>query len=244
MNVLVVDDHEIFRDGLRTVIESRGDARVVAEASTVREATALLDTLQFDLMTLDLTMPGANGVSLLREMRRRGLRQRVLVLTMHTDPDVAAEAFACGAGGFALKSDSRAALLEAIDRVMRGERFIAAGLPEAQIDRFLQTQPSAFDASGPLAVLSAREREIFDLLVRGYGNDGIATELSISRRTVDTHRTHVFGKLGVHSMSELLRFGFRQQFIRESGGAGEVPAALSAPRATNDSTSTTTKQAR
>jgi DNA-binding NarL/FixJ family response regulator len=223
IGVLIVDDHEIFRDGLRTVIESRGNARVVAEASSVREATALLDSVEFDLLTLDLTMPGANGVSLIREMRRRGCRQRILVLSMHADADIAAEAFACGAAGFALKSDSRAALWEAIDRVMSGERFVAGSLPQATIDRFLLTRPSAFEASGALAVLSAREREVFDLLVRGYGNDAIASELFISRRTVDTHRTHVFGKLGVHSIGELLRFGFRQQFVRERGGSGDAP---------------------
>jgi len=224
LRVLVVDDHEIFRDGLRTVIESRANATVVAEATSVREGLLLLDTVEFDLVILDLTMPGANGISLVREMRRRGCRQRILVLTMHADADIAAEAFACGAGGYALKSDSRSTLLEAIDRVMRGERSVAPSLPVDQIDRFLLSQPSAFDASGALAVLSAREREIFDLLVRGYGNEAIATELSIARRTVETHRTHVFGKLGVHSISELLRLGFRQQFVRENeGGVGIAP---------------------
>ena len=228
LKVLVVDDHEIFRDGLRTVIESRANASVVAEASSVREATALLDTLAFDLVILDLTMPGANGISLVREMRRRGCRQRVLVLTMHADADIVAEAFACGAAGFALKTDSRATLLAAIECVMSGERFVAASLPVEQIDRFLLSRPSAFDASGALAILSAREREIFDLLVRGYGNDAIAVELSIARRTVDTHRTHVFAKLGVHSISELVRFGFRQQFVRESEGAVEAAPGKSA----------------
>ncbi len=222
LDVLVVDDHEVFRDGLRTVIESQPNARIVAEASSVREATALLDTLVFDLLILDLTMPGVNGISLVREMRRRGCRQRILVLTMHADADIAAEAFACGAAGFALKSDSRATLLGAIDRVMRGERFVAPTLPIDRIDRFLSARPSAFDASGVLAVLSAREREVYDLLVRGYENGGIAIELSISRRTVDTHRTHVFNKLGVHSIGELLRFGFRKQLVRESEGAVEA----------------------
>jgi DNA-binding NarL/FixJ family response regulator len=222
LNVLVVDDHEVFRDGLRTVLESRADFRVVGEASSVREATSLLDTLAFDLIVVDLTMPGAGGLSLLREMHRRGCQQRILVLTMHADADIAAEAFACGAAGFALKSGSRLELLAAIDCVMSGQRFVAPGLPRAQIDRFLQSQPSAFEASGALAVLSAREREVFDLLVRGYDNGAIAAELSIARRTVDTHRSHVFSKVGVHSIGELMRFGFRQQFVRETEGGQQV----------------------
>ena len=220
--VLIVDDHEIFRDGLRTVVESRPGTVVVAEASSTREAMALLDTLAFDLLTVDLTMPGSSGFSLVREMRRRGCTQRILVLTMHADAESAAEGFAAGANGFALKSDSRAALLDAIDRVLKGERFIAASLRKESVDGFSKIAPSIFDAVGPLAVLSSREREIFDLLSRGYGNDEIGTELCISRRTVDTHRTHIFKKLGVHSITELLRFGFRQQLGRESDGVADL----------------------
>jgi two-component system, NarL family, response regulator NreC len=236
VRVVLVDDHEIFRDGLRTIIESRPGARVVGEASSVREATALLETLAFDLLILDLTMPGSNGIALLREMRRRHAPQRVLVLSMHGAADIAAEALAAGASGFALKSDSRLALLDAVDQVMRGERFVAASLPVDAIERFLEAQPSAFAAAGPLAVLSAREREVFDLLVRGYDSDAVAVELCISRRTVDTHRTHVFLKLGVHTFAELLRFGFRNRLLRDGMGdleltAAEQPTTLESKRA-------------
>jgi two-component system response regulator NreC len=210
LRVFIVDDHEIFRDGLRTVVESRKNATVVAEAATVREALARLPGVEFDLLIVDLTMPGMNGTALIREARRLGLRQRVLVLTLHADADIAADAFAAGADGFALKSDSRAVLLAAIDEVMRGQRFVAESVPRERIDRFLHAMTCS-DAAGPFAVLSVREREIADFLMRGYGNVEIARELCISPKTVETHRTHVFSKLRVHSLAELLRFGYRQR---------------------------------
>lgn len=222
MRVIVVDDHEIFREGLRTVIESAGYARIVAEASSVRAAYPLLETIEFDLLIVDLAMPGVSGLSLVRELRRRRQSQPILVLTMHADADVAAEAFAAGASGFALKSDSRAALLDAVGSVARGERFVAASLPLETIESFLRSRPRSTDALGPLAVLTAREREVFDLLARGYSNDEIAAELCVSLKTVDSHRTHVFSKLHVHSLGELLRFGFRHRLV--SAGAGDLDA--------------------
>ena len=218
---MIVDDHEIFRDGLRTIIESRGDARIVAEAATVREAYALLDKVEFDLLVVDLSMPGVNGLSLIRELRRREHRQPILVLTMHSDADVAAEAFAAGASGFALKSDSRAQLLEAVGRVERGERFIAPSIPIEDVDRFFGGEPAA--AIGPLAALTVREREVCDLLLRGYGNDAIADELHVSLKTVDSHRTRIFKKLGFHSIGELLRFGFRNRLVANGVAGDEEP---------------------
>ena len=236
LRVLVVDDHEIFRDGLRTLLESRRETIVAAEASSTREATILLDKVDFDLLVVDVTMPGSSGISLVRELRRRGSRQRILVLTMHAEADSAAEAFAAGADGFALKADSRAVLLDAIDRVVKGERFVAASLPRERIDRFLAAAPSAFDTWRPLSVLTVREREIFDLLSRGYGNEQMARELCISRRTVDTHRTHIFRKLGVHSIGELLRFGFRQQHVRDGAAADDLPQVADPAKSEPEST--------
>jgi DNA-binding NarL/FixJ family response regulator len=213
VRVFIVDDHEIFRAGLRMVIESMSDACFAAEASSVREACTLLDKVDFDLLVVDLAMRGLSGMSLVRELRRRGKRQPILVLTMHGDADLAAEALAAGATGFALKSDSRESLVEAVKRVSRGERFIAASLPLATIESFLNARPRSTDTTGPLAALSPREREVFDLLVRGYTNVAIASELCVSLKTVDTHRTHVFGKLHVHSLGELLLFGFRHRLV-------------------------------
>ena len=216
LRIFIVDDHEIFRDGLRTIIESSGHARVVAEASTVREAYQLLETVEFDMLVVDISMPGVNGISLIRELRRRKNRQPILVLTMYSGAEMAVEAFAAGATGFALKSDSRVQILEAVSSVGRGERFVAESLPLETIEAFLAKRPRSTSASGPLELLTVREREVFDLLMRGYDNQAIAAELCVSLKTVDSHRTKTFSKLRVHSIGELLRFGFRHRLLYET----------------------------
>jgi DNA-binding NarL/FixJ family response regulator len=223
VRVLVVDDHEIFRAGLRTVIESQRGFSVVAEAATTREACQLLDGAHFDLIVVDLAMPGASGMSLIREIRRLKRTEPILVVTSHSEADLAAEALAAGATGFALKSDRSDALVEAVERVTRGERFISTSLPLGTIESFLRRRPHAGESIGPLAVLSPREREVCDLLVRGYSNDSIASELCISIKTVDSHRTHIFEKLQVHSLCELLRFAFRHRLIAAGVAAGGDP---------------------
>jgi len=212
---LLVDDHETFRVGLRTVIEANAAYRVVAEASTVREALRRLDEEELDVVVLDLTMPGSSGLAMIREMRRQKRSERILVLTMHVTADVAAEAFAAGATGFASKADSAQSLQEAVGAVARGERYIAGSLPIKTIDDFLRRRPRSSDAPGPIGMLSAREREIFNLLTRGYSPAEIADELFISAKTVDTHQTRIFAKLRVHSRFELLRFAFRHHLVTD-----------------------------
>ena len=211
----LVDDHETFRIGLRTVIEANAKYRVVAEAASVREASQRLDKTPFDVLVVDLSMPGSSGLALVREMRRRKRAEHILVLTMHVTPDVAAEAFAAGAIGFAGKADSARSLREAIDAVARGERYVTTSLPLEAIDEFLRSRPRSATATGPLVALSAREREIFDLLARGYSQEEIGTELFISPKTVDTHQTRIFRKLQLHSRFELLRFAFRHQLVSD-----------------------------
>jgi DNA-binding NarL/FixJ family response regulator len=205
--VLIVDDHEVYRAGLRAVMDSQPGFRVVGETDRVREAYVLIERAEFDLLIVDYTLPGMCGLALVRELRRLGRKQPILVLTMHCDDAVAAEVLAAGANGFVLKSDSRLTLLEALERVARGHRFISPKLSIARIESLLQRQERG-SVGGPLAPLSAREREIFGMFVRGLDNMAIAKELCISARTVETHRGHIFVKLNLHSMAELVRFAF------------------------------------
>jgi DNA-binding NarL/FixJ family response regulator len=217
IKIVVVEDHEIFRDGLRALIESRPGYRVVAESDRERDARAVIARVAFDLLITDLSLPGTSGMALVREMRRLRRPEPILLLTMHVSADVAAEALRAGANGYALKCDSRPMLLEAIERVVAGGRYISPSLPSDAVDSFLQRRRGGITSA--MDLLSAREREIFDLFVRGYDNETAATELSISTKTVETHRGHIFSKLRVHSMSDLVRFAFRHQLLR----AGDVP---------------------
>ena len=223
IGILIVDDHDVFREGLRTIIERRGD-RVVGQASCVRDACREIDSLRFDLLIVDLSLPGTSGISLVREMRRQRRPEPILMLTMHARASVAVEAIAAGATGFALKSDPRSSLLEAIERVAAGRRHLSPSLPVATIESAL-LEIGRGSAPGPLALLSAREREIFDLLVRGYENNQVAKELCISPKTVETHRSHIFVKLDVHSIADLLRFAFYNHLLHATPEPSARPNA-------------------
>jgi two-component system response regulator NreC len=154
-------------------------------------------------MVLDLNLPGVDGLSATREILRRSPQTKVLILSMFTDEIHAARALAAGASGYAMKTQPADDLVEAVRTVGRGERYMPRTLSPSLLD--VQRRAAGRDG-GPLACLSPREREIFGLLVRGLSNRSIARELCISVKTVETHRTHIHEKLGVHSIAQLIHF--------------------------------------
>jgi DNA-binding NarL/FixJ family response regulator len=154
---------------------------------------------------VDVSLPGSNGVALVRELKRSDRRRRVVVLTMHQHPDMVCDAFAAGADGYALKHQSREELLAAIFAVAAGDRYVAPAVAEALPTGVDQARPR-----GALAALSAREREVFDLLVRGLGNGDVGKQLCISVKTVETHRARIMRKLDVHNIGDLIRLAARQ----------------------------------
>ncbi|HXU74484.1 MAG TPA: response regulator transcription factor [Polyangia bacterium] len=202
--VVLVDDHELFREGLRALLQGE-QVSVVGTAGDAREAIRLLDDSACDLVIVDVTLPGPSGVSLLRDLKRAQPHRPVLMLTMHTHADVVADAFDNGADGYALKSQSPAELLEAIHAVVAGERYLAPTLRTATSDG----GGDSSTPSGLLRMLTRREREIFELLVRGENNRAIGRLLFISVKTVETHRTRLMRKLEVHSIAELVRLAAR-----------------------------------
>jgi DNA-binding NarL/FixJ family response regulator len=209
---LLVDDHETFRLGMRLVVEGRAGGCVVGEAASVRQALRFLDGAEVDVVVLDVSMPGANGMSLLHELKRRRRREKVVVVTMHAHAELAAEAFAAGAIGFALKTDSAVALGEAVDTVTAGQRWVTPTLPLATIEAFLQQRVTGA-GGGIFASLSVRERQVLELLVRDYSQQAIGDELCISPKTVDSHRAAIFRKLDVPSRFALLRLAFRHHLV-------------------------------
>lgn len=205
--LVIVDDHRLFRDGLRTILSSHGEFAVVGEAEDARAGLLLADGGAWDLMIVDITLPGRNGLALIRELRRAGHKRPLLVLTMHQHADMVADAFDAGADGYALKHQSAAELIEALHTLSAGGRYVAPELEAAM------TAASPGRDRGVLGALSAREREIFDLLVRGGSNAAIAAQLFISVKTVDTHRTRIMKKLGAHSIGELIRLAARHGLL-------------------------------
>jgi two-component system, NarL family, nitrate/nitrite response regulator NarL len=210
VRLLVVDDHRLFREGLRALLETAPDLEIAAEAGDSRDAVHMAAAIQPDLIVLDVGLPGSNGVAAIPDLRRVAPRARILVLTMHTTHEYVRLAFAAGAIGYAVKDQTALEIVEAMRAVARGEKYLAPQLPQS-----LLQQRTGSISGGPLHALSPREREIFDLAVRGFSNQGIAGQLCISVKTVETHRAHINKKLGVHSAAELIRFAARHGLVSQ-----------------------------
>jgi two-component system response regulator NreC len=212
IRVLTVDDCEVYRQGLRAVVESMTGFRVSAEAEHVRDALAHMQREPFDLVIVNLLLPGMSGLALVREVRRMGGSERILLMTVSADLSVAGEALFAGANAIVLRSDSRTILTTALEHIMNGERFISPALPVSSLEDLARRHTRGV-LTGPLAPLSMREREIFELFVRGFDNRAIAKELCISTKTVESHRGHIFQKLNLHSMADLVRFAFSRKLV-------------------------------
>lgn len=203
MRVMLVEDHAVFRAALKELFATREPSfEVVAETATAQEAWRLADEHRPDVTIMDLFLRGESGISATRELCRRQRGARVVMLTAVDNPSFVREAFAAGARGYALKEQTAEEIIAAIRIVAGGARYLPSRFdPDLLGDGRQTPQPE-----GLFGQLSAREREVFDLVVAGHGNQRIASELFISVKTVETHRARINRKLGVHSGVELVRF--------------------------------------
>jgi two-component system response regulator NreC len=208
--VALVDDHALFREGLRVVLGRHPEFVVVGEAATAREAIALASSTSLDVAVVDVSLPEVSGVSVAHDLRRLQPECRVLALSMLDEPAWVVDLLRAGAAGYALKSQSCDEIVVAIRAVLAGDRYLAPRLPRAHIDRLIGER-----LAGPMDLLSRREREVFELLVRGWGNDRIAAALYIAPRTVETHRQHIMDKLDLHSVVELVRLAAHHNLLGE-----------------------------
>ena len=203
IKVVLVDDHHLFREGLRAVLASTEDITVVGEASTGREAFQMVDELKPDIVTVDVTLPDGDGILATREILRRRPSTRVLMLTMHGNHYYLSQAISAGARGYALKEQLPTEIVDALRAVARGDLYVAPQLPQNVVATPAGARRT--NATTPLESLSPRERDIFDLIVRGYTNTAMAETLQLSVKTIETHRAHINKKLRVHSTGELIR---------------------------------------
>jgi len=207
--VALVDDHPVFRQGLRLLFELHGDPQVVAETSHAHEAVEIVRKSRPDVVLLDVVFPdGVSGVSVAHELLRRNPAERILFVSMVKDVARVADALESGALGYATKDQSAEDLVEAVRTVAAGKSYLAATLQSDRIDA--QRKALRENARlGNLGSLTARERQIFEMTVAGLTAAAIGQKLSISRRTVETHRARILSKLGVHSAAELVRIAAR-----------------------------------
>jgi DNA-binding NarL/FixJ family response regulator len=201
MRVVIVDDHALFRVGVRQILELSPECRVVGEASTALAAVTLVASELPDVVLMDLALPGMDGAAAIQEIQRRALRTRVLIMSAYDQIYDVLDALNAGAAGYALKSDGPDALVRALRLVARGERYLAP----AVANRVVVYESRRRRAKEVLEVLSDREREVFNLAADCLLTREIARELRISRKTVDTHLFRIHRKLGLRSSAELVR---------------------------------------
>ena len=212
IRILLADDHDVVRRGLRALLEAQPGWQVVAEARTGREAVDLATEWRPDLAIIDLMMPEINGLEVTRRIRRDLPGTEVLIFTMYHSEQLMREALQAGARGYLLKSDAAERLVAAVAAVARHRPFFSDQVSEMLLEAFMRSAAEAGEGGG-LEALTAREREIVQLLAEGRGNREIAGTLAISVKTVETHRAAVMRKLGVTSLAELVRYAVRNGLI-------------------------------
>jgi DNA-binding NarL/FixJ family response regulator len=209
--VLLADDHAIVRRGLRAVLDSEVDIDVVAEASDGSEAIDRALANDVDLAILDVSMPRLTGLQAAAELRRRRPGLRVLILTVHDNERYFFEALKAGASGYVLKTAANRDLVEACRASMRGEPFLYAGAVTTLIRDYLDRARAG--EAVPEDPLTPRELEVVKLIAEGYTSDEISRALIITRKTVDHHRCHILGKLGMRNVAELTRYAIRRGLV-------------------------------
>jgi DNA-binding NarL/FixJ family response regulator len=212
ITVFLADDHQMFRQGLRTLLEAASGIEVVGEASDGQKSLREITKLKPDVAVLDIAMPGLTGIEVAKRLAKAVPRTKVLILTMHGDTFFAVEALHAKAMGFMLKEESITLLVNAIHEIMQGEIVVSASLKES-VFRELHSHQAGKSANHPVNPLTARETEILQLVAEGLTNQEIAKMLFISPSTVDTHRKNIMSKLDIHSVAGLVKYAIQHKII-------------------------------
>jgi DNA-binding NarL/FixJ family response regulator len=203
--ILLIDDHPVLRKGLGRLIDSKREFAICGEAGTANEGLELIRKLQPDLVVADIGLPGINGIDLTKMVRREFPALPVLILSMHDEPLYAARALRAGAAGYIVKQDAIENISKALRNVLSGQRYISPTIA-GQLISEAGTKPELQNDGDPMAVLSDRELEIFELIGKGHEVRSIADDLGLSPKTVETHRTHIKKKLNVKNARQVRRF--------------------------------------
>lgn len=217
IRILIADDHTLVRSGLKLILSAQADFELVGEAADGEETVARARELQPDVLLLDIGMPGMNGVEAARAIRNELPGVRIIVLTMYDDEAYLQQFLQLGAAGYVMKQAADAELVAAIRAVQRGETFVHPSLTRHLIDLYLKQSQPPPAPERPRPDLSPRETEVLRLVALGYSAQQIANELGISVSTVETHRTHVSEKLGLHGRAQLVRYALKQGLLGADG---------------------------
>jgi DNA-binding NarL/FixJ family response regulator len=214
LRVLVVDDHEIVRKGLRAVLETQPGWQVVAEAADGREAVEKAIETKPDITILDISMPSLNGLEAVRQIVKKVRRTKILVLTVHDSDVMINQVLEAGARGFLLKTDAGRDLVSAVEALRLDKTYFTQKADQMILNRYLDGgNPPDAEGEGPAQVLTARQREIVQLLAEGKSSKEVAVALGLSVKTAETHRANIMRRINCHSVTELVHYAVRNHII-------------------------------
>ena len=208
--VLLVDDHALVRAGIRALLETLPRVEVVGETGDGLAAVRLATELAPDVMLLDITLPGLNGLEVATRVARLGTGVRVLMLSMHASPEYAARAFAAGAAGYLNKDSAFDELAAALDAIGAGRRYLCRAIDPEQVALF---ERQAANGGSGIDRLTPRQRQILQLVAEGFSTREIAERLYLSVKTVETHRAQIMQRLDIHDVAGLVRFAIRHGLL-------------------------------
>ena len=218
--ILIADDHKIFREGLRTLLQNRGDIEVIGEADNGRSVVGLAAELRPDVVIMDVAMPDLNGIEATRQIMNGRAPAKVLALSMHSDSRFVTRMLQAGAQGYLLKDCAFEELALAIDTIVGDGVYLSPGVTGVVVRDYVQ---HLAEGDGGIAALSPREREVLQLVAEGLTTKDIAAKLHISVKTVETHRKQIMDKLEIRSVAELTKYAVREGLTSLDVSGRSVP---------------------
>jgi DNA-binding NarL/FixJ family response regulator len=208
IRIVLADDHDIVRAGIRGILVKQNNIEVVGEASNGREALQLARDLRPNMIVMDIAMPELNGLEATRQIVAAEVDVKVLILSMHSSRQFVSEVLKAGASGYLLKNNALRELPLAINAVANGKVYLSPGVAELVVEDYVRHVPATGKVA--FATLSAREREVLQLLAEGKTSKEIANSLTVSVKTVESHRSQIMDKLGIRTVAELTKFAVRE----------------------------------
>ena len=211
MRILLADDHTLVRAGMRALLNELPDMEVIAESGDGREALRLIGEKKPDLALIDISMPGLNGLELAARAGKDYPSTRIVILSMHVDDEFVRRALVAGAAGYVLKNADRAELEMALRAVARGDTWLSPAVSRRVVEAYARGGDAP--SEGPFEMLTPRQREVLQLIAEGLTTKEIASRLDLSMKTVETHRTELMQRLGIHGVAGLVRYAIRAGIV-------------------------------
>jgi DNA-binding NarL/FixJ family response regulator len=213
-SILIVDDHPLFREGLKAIIERDSRFEVVGEAGNGREGLQMMKKLTPDIVIVDISLPDRSGIHLTKEIRTLLSATRILIVSMHSKIDYIAEAFQAGATGYVVKESASERLLQGLESVAKGDYFLDSSVSHAVVENLMNSPlKDAKITDADYDTLTPREQEVMRFLAEGLSSKKVAEKLFISPKTVENHRSNIMNKLGLHNTIELIRYAAKLGLI-------------------------------